>query len=829
MRRILDGLRRLAAWEWLTVPLAAPLLFFPTVRPYWTAAALVGLLFGWLARWLLRRECWPRTPLNRPLLLLALMIPVGIWASPLPELTLPKATGLILGLAAFRAVTLTVRDRRTLVAVLAAWLLLCLGFVAVGVVTTDWAHKVPFLADVTRRLPRLIATLPDMRAAAVHPNMIAGILTLCLPAFPALVVGCGRRLLAWLARLFLSVLFLLLTGLLVLTQSRSGWVGAAAGWLALGSLWGLSGTRRWARVAAVVVPLVIVLGVIAAVFAIGPRQFWDMLYQTGGDQSVEAVVGSISVAGRIEIWNRALTVIRDMPFTGCGLGTFREIVRAFYPLFLVAPDADIAHAHNIFLQVALDLGLPGLVAYLWLLAAAGAVCWRLARQGGPLLRPVALGLAAGLIGLHVYGLTDALALGSKPNLLFWVALALVAVLGAVGRSQDLRGLADWKRLADHLSGTGAPCPDDAADAERLIALAENLKLSALLYRVLQDAGCALPAPLQARLATAYRATLGRAMRCRQALVDIARAFAAAGVPLVVLKGLALAETVYPDLGTRVMSDLDLLVRPEDVERAHDLLSGLGYLPDAQADPAGHGEAFVRQFEGERLYLHPGHPLCPVELHWFLVNREWFRVTTRLEEDALWQRVRPLPLDGVAAWQLSAEDTVLYLCLHLAIHHRYSLVRGFVDLDRLIRCGPPLDWETLVSRAHGARLRNVVYFALAMGQEMLGMPVPAEVLSSLRPSQTLRRWVGRLIPLAQIVEGGMTVGPQSERLLHFLLVDRRRDRLAGLLRVAFPGRQWIAARYAADRPGRLALYTALHPLRMLWLALLALGQLIRRTL
>lgn len=429
MRRVLEGLRRLAAWEWLTVPLAAPLLLFPSVRPHWTGIALAGLLLGWLARWLLRREAWPSTSLNRPLLLLALMIPVGIWASPLPELTLPKATGLILGLAAFRAVALAVRDRRALQVALAAWLLLSLGFIAVGVVTTDWANKVPFLADVTRRLPRLIATLPDMRAADIHPNMIAGILALCLPVLPALVVGSGRRLLPLLARLSLGVLLLLLIGLLVLTQSRSGWVGAATGWLALGSLWGLSGQRRWARVAAVVMPVVIAVLIIGMILAVGPRQAWDTVYQAGGEQSVEAVVGSISLAGRIEIWNRALYVIRDMPFTGCGLGAFREVVHAFYPLFLTAPDYDIAHAHNIFLQVALDLGLPGLVAYLWLLAAAGAVCWRLARQGGPSVRPVVLGLAAGLVGLHVYGLTDALALGSKPGLLFWVELALVAALG----------------------------------------------------------------------------------------------------------------------------------------------------------------------------------------------------------------------------------------------------------------------------------------------------------------------------------------------------------------------------------------------------------------
>lgn len=827
MRRILDGLRHLAAWEWLTVPLAAPLLLFPTVRPSWTAAVLVILILGWLARWLLRREFWPRTPLNRPLLLLALMIPVGIWASPLPELTLPKATGLVLGLAAFRAVVLAVRDRRALQAALAVLLLLSLGFIAVGVVTTDWASKVPFLADVTRRLPRLIATLPDLRAAGIHPNMIAGILALCLPVFPVLAVGTGRRLPALLARLSLGVLLLVLTGLLALTQSRGGWVGVAAGWLALGVLWGLSGQRRWARVAAVAVPALIVVVVIAAVLAVGPSQLWEMVVEAGGDQSVEAVVGSISVAGRIEIWNRALYVIRDMPFTGCGLGTFREVVRAFYPLFLTAPDYDIAHAHNIFLQMAVDLGLPGLLAYLWLLAAAGAVCWRLARRGDSLVRPAALGLAAGLTGLHVYGLADALALGSKPGLLFWVALALVAALGQAEEKRlpglkDLGRLADWKRLAGCLSGSGAPCPDDAADAERLVALAEKLQLTPLLYRRLRDAHQPLPPEAEARLVRAYWTTRLHNEARAAAVAAIGRAFADQGVSAILLKGLALVGLAYPDVGIRVMGDIDLLVRPADVDRASMLLEQLGYAPVA-AQQADRPADFMMRYDGEQAFNGAG---GAVELHWCLVNYDWFRDASAISLDALWQRAVPLDESGVL--RLSPEDTLLHLCLHLGIHHAYGVARMLVDVDQLVRCQQGLDWEALLERARAFRLQSALYFGLDIARRLLGTPIPPHVLDRLQPPPWICRVVERLVdPLARIPCGEQGGGPQSLRFLHFLLVDRWQDRWTGLARLFFPGHDWIAARYAADTVQKKLLYGIIHPVRMLWLLILALTQLVAR--
>ena len=94
-------------------------------------------------------------------------------------------------------------------------------------------------------------------------------------------------------------------------------------------------------------------------------------------------------------------------------------------LFLISPDFDVSHAHNHLLQAALDLGLPGLIAYLsiWLLAAVMVVqTWRAA---GPSQRVLAVGLAAGLLAHFVYGMTDVVALGAKPGMFWWWLLALL--------------------------------------------------------------------------------------------------------------------------------------------------------------------------------------------------------------------------------------------------------------------------------------------------------------------------------------------------------------------------------------------------------------------
>ena len=433
---ILKSLRRLVKLEWLAVALAAPALIFPDVSPVATGIALVTLVILWLVRWGVCGQPWPVTPLNGALFLFVVMIPVGIWASAMPELTRPKATGLILGLAVFRVVALTVRSTRIFSWALVVGFLLGGGIIGVGLLSVQWPAKMGGLETLTQYLPRLIESLPGLRSSGVSPNQLAGVLTFYLPWAAALVIGLFHsQNRAPISMLVGSVIFLVGAAFaLLLTQSRGGWIGGLAGLLALGTLWGLTATRRWAQGVGLSLPMLAVVATLGILLYVGPQRVGELVFGAT-EGSVETAVGSISIQGRIEIWSRAVYALQDFPFTGCGLGAFRRVVHILYPLFTIPPDHDIAHAHNIFLQTALDLGYPGLIGYLAILGLAGFTCWRAAqraaRQGAVLVQAAALGLVGGLVGLHVYGLADALALGSKPAVAFWFVLGLIAALPRV--------------------------------------------------------------------------------------------------------------------------------------------------------------------------------------------------------------------------------------------------------------------------------------------------------------------------------------------------------------------------------------------------------------
>ena len=82
------------------------------------------------------------------------------------------------------------------------------------------------------------------------------------------------------------------------------------------------------------------------------------------------------VEGRVEIWSRAIYMIQDFSFTGIGMGSYMDVADLLYPFFLAAP-GKIDHAHNLFLQVAVDLGIPGFIAWLSIFLGVCLSAWQL--------------------------------------------------------------------------------------------------------------------------------------------------------------------------------------------------------------------------------------------------------------------------------------------------------------------------------------------------------------------------------------------------------------------------------------------------------------------
>jgi putative inorganic carbon (HCO3(-)) transporter len=424
----------LVRYEWLALLVVAPLLLFPSPA---RTPALLAIPTLWICRKIARSRFIDRTPLDWPIALMGLTVLISLYATFDIAYSLPKVAGMVLGLGVYYAVVAGTPDRRAWILAGGGFLTAGIAVAALGLVGTRWIHKFALFEAVLALLPTRLTGLPGA-AEGFHPNEVAGALLWVAPlaCMLAAMAPLGARSIArslgrvrgalLLCALMLTTAFLM--GVLILTQSRGGWIAAA---LVLPAcvLVLLRGRLRLAAT------ILLIGGVIAAAVWIAlarPHVLDPLLVGPQEDPGRGMSLENLSV--RFEIWSRAIYGIQDFAFTGMGMNAFRRVVPVLYPLFSIDPTTDIGHAHNTFLQAALDLGIPGLIAYLAIHLSAFAMListWR--RRGRlpfpePLSRALILGLGGGLAAHLIYGLTDAVALGAKPGVLWWMLLGLVASL-----------------------------------------------------------------------------------------------------------------------------------------------------------------------------------------------------------------------------------------------------------------------------------------------------------------------------------------------------------------------------------------------------------------
>jgi putative inorganic carbon (hco3(-)) transporter len=404
---------RVSRTEPLWLALLWPVALFPTPP---LTPLLLALPALWAARRVARGRFVPRTPFDWPLALLLLMVLVSAFVTPDLAYSLPKITGALFGVAVFYALVEWGRTEGRIRAAFAGYAGAGAALALLGLLGTEWLIKFPGVGAAAERLPQGVRGLPGAENG-FQPNEVAGSLLLVALPLVALNARLWRERGAPAARIAAGLGLALTCGALLLTQSRGALLGAAAGGLALAAL---GAPRARPIIAAGLAAL------LAVVIAIGPGPILGAALDAS-PSSLSAVVSPVNLAVREEVWRSAAQAIGDHPLTGLGMNMFRRALRTTYPAPSVPAGYDIAHAHNQLAQTALDLGLPGLVAYLalWLLAAGMlGQAWRRAADAPS--RTLIGGVAAGLLAFFVFGITDAIALGAKPGALFWAALALVA-------------------------------------------------------------------------------------------------------------------------------------------------------------------------------------------------------------------------------------------------------------------------------------------------------------------------------------------------------------------------------------------------------------------
>lgn len=245
----------------------------------------------------------------------------------------------------------------------------------------------------------------------------------------------------------------------------------------------------------------------------------------------------------------------------------------------------------------------------------------------------------------------------------------------------------------------------------------------MLYRSLYTTCPELvPVEVLDQLRLEYHLNAARNMYLTEELVKILDIFEAHVIDVIPFKGPVLAVAVYDDLALRMMSDLDLLVRKEDVPAANDLLCSQGFQPQYRLDG----------FEHNANLQGPGDCHCMggktnIDLHWEIAPRIF---TYDFGQDSYWSRLDSVSIERQDLRALSMGDRLLMLCGH-GLRNAWSQLVMICDVAETIPHVSQAEWRQVFERAKSLGSEDVLYFGLSLAQELMNIGLPKDIQDKIR--------------------------------------------------------------------------------------------------
>lgn len=303
---------------------------------------------------------------------------------------------------------------------------------------------------------------------------------------------------------------------------------------------------------------------------------------------------------------------------------------------------------------------------------------------------------------------------------------------------------DLERLRSHPYDPGEPFWRAADEHHVDLLLLDRTRASGA------DQAWSATARLRARSA-AVDASVMRSLRDRE-LRRILDVLGSAGVSCLIIKGAALAHTLYGQPHTRRRSDADLLVRVDDADRVTALLEAHGYARAAEIS----GDYATSQMHFDR-------PDCPdhryaLDIHWRIVNAHAFADAIAFDE--LEASRLPVPGLGANAWTLCTPHALALACMHCVAHHPNSDdLLWLWDVHLLASAMRDAESAVFVDLASRSAARAVCAYMLTAAHARVRTPAAEPLIASVRPRagdavEATARFLGGRLSQADILRSDL---------------------------------------------------------------------------
>jgi len=265
-------------------------------------------------------------------------------------------------------------------------------------------------------------------------------------------------------------------------------------------------------------------------------------------------------------------------------------------------------------------------------------------------------------------------------------------------------------------------------------IVQRQRVAGLVHYALSSAGIALPAPVGNELAADAARIVRQNLVLGAETVRLHNLFAAARIPVLVLKCVALAQIAYGSLGAKHARDIDLLVPPDRAAAAMELLEHESYAWTSPAQRLGPAQRrALIQYGREAEFAHHGKNLL-VELQWRVADNPL--LLQGVGASSAGQEVRLS--DGAVIRTLTDADLFAALCVHGALH-AWSRMKWLADLNAAIAASGT-DVARLYRHAQAIGAGLCAGQALLLCRELFALQLPPALKDEIHGDNRIKKLV-----------------------------------------------------------------------------------------
>lgn len=298
----------------------------------------------------------------------------------------------------------------------------------------------------------------------------------------------------------------------------------------------------------------------------------------------------------------------------------------------------------------------------------------------------------------------------------------------------------------------------------------------------------------------YFKTIAKNTVLNESLRILAKEASKKNIDLLLLKGISLINSIYQDIGIRPMSDMDILVKTENVPLISNILESLNYGTNPIVKSKLVGQ--VEHFHLPAFISKSNHVMVELHTH---IHPE--KSPLSIDIDEFWKNSVPVDNFNTNIRMLSPENLIQHLCIHISTHSQTNNIRlsHFYDLVKVIEKYDKngLDWETTIKNSYKCNIQSTFFPQLFLIQKYFMLSFPA-ILDSHFDKIDKIYFENRFIEIVNIqpVSSLELSGIKQEQLKN---IKGFINKFKYIISDLFPSKQFMIRRYKIKNKNLFFLY------------------------